>query len=138
MVWNIEAGRALRGPQLAEAERRRAILHRRLGAWFAEHDFLVTTVAQVAPFDVDQPYVSEIAGQTLPTYLDWMKVVLPRQRDRPPRHLGTLRVHADRPPGGAAESSAAPTTISAYCRVAHAFEQATDCRRRRPPVLSTV
>ena len=137
VVWNIEAGRALRGPQLAETERRRAALHRRLRAWFAEHDFLATTVAQVAPFDVDQPYVTEIAGQTLPTYLDWMKsCYLVSATGLPAISVPCGFTPAGLPVG--LQIVGRPYDDLGVLQLAHAFEQATDCRSRRPQVLSTV
>ena len=133
VVWNIEAGRALRGPQIAEAERRRAALHRRLRAWFEEHDFLVLTVAQVAPFDVDQPYVTEIAGETLPTYLDWMKsCYLVSATGLPAISVPCGFTPAGLPVG--LQIVGRPYDDLGVLQLAHAFEQATDCRRRRPPI----
>ena len=135
VVWNIEAGRALRGPQLAEAERRRAALHRRLRAWFDEHDFLALTVAQVAPFDIDQPYVSEIAGEVLPTYLDWMKsCYLISATGHPAISVPCGFTPAGLPVG--LQIVGRPYDDLGVLQLAHAFEQATDCRKRRPPVLT--
>jgi len=34
---------------------------------------VVGPVTQVLPFDVNQPYVTQINGVDLPTYIDWMK-----------------------------------------------------------------
>ncbi len=135
VVWNIEAGRALRGPQLAEAERRRAALHRRLRAWFAEHDFLVLTVAQVAPFDVTQPYVTEINGETLPTYLDWMKSCY----EISVTGLPAISVPCGFTPAGlpvGLQIVGRPYDDLGVLQLAHAFEQATDCRNRRPPLVT--
>ena len=135
VVWNIEAGRALRGPQLAEAERRRAALHRRLRAWFDEHDFLALTVAQVAPFDVDQPYVSEIAGEALPTYLDWMKsCYLISATGHPAISVPCGFTPAGLPVG--LQIVGRPYDDLGVLQLAHAFEQAAGCRSRRPPVLT--
>ncbi len=134
VVWNIEAGRDLRGTQLAEAERRRAALHRRLRAWFAEHDFLATTVVQVAPFDVTQPYVAEIAGRSLPTYLDWMKsCYLISATGLPAISVPCGFTPAGLPVG--LQIVGRPCDDLGVLQLAHAFEQATDCRSRRPPVL---
>jgi amidase len=38
------------------------------------YSFLVLPVTQVPPFDIAQPYVTEINGVPLPTYVDWMRV----------------------------------------------------------------
>ena len=37
------------------------------------YEFFVLPAAQVPPFDVDQPYVTEIDGVAMETYIDWMK-----------------------------------------------------------------
>ena len=39
-----------------------------------ERPFLLLPVTQVPPFDVTQPYPTEINGVRLPTYIDWMRV----------------------------------------------------------------
>ena len=38
-----------------------------------DYDFLALPVSQVPPFPVEQEYVSEINGQQMGTYLDWMR-----------------------------------------------------------------
>lgn len=73
VVWNIEEGMKLSGPQVGAAERKRTALFHRMREFMDNYDFLVAPVVQVLPFDVTQPYVSEINGRKLSTYLDWMK-----------------------------------------------------------------
>jgi len=73
VVWNIEQGTVLSGPQVAAAERKRTLLFHRMREFMDNYDFLVAPVVQVLPFDVNQPYVTEINGQTMTTYIDWMK-----------------------------------------------------------------
>jgi amidase len=73
VVWNIEQGLKLTGPQVGAAERKRTRLFHRMRQFMDNYDFLAAPVAQVLPFDVSQPYVTEIAGQKLETYIDWMK-----------------------------------------------------------------
>ena len=84
-------------------------------AWFAEHDFLALTVAQVAPFDVAQPYVTEIAGETLPTYLDWMKSCYLISATGHPAISVPCGFTPDGLSGGGCRSSGAPTTIWGCC-----------------------
>jgi amidase len=38
-----------------------------------QYDFFAAPVVQVLPFDVNQPWVTEINGQRMETYVDWMK-----------------------------------------------------------------
>src|SRR5262245_17499577 len=73
VIWNIEAGRRLTGPQLATAERARAALYQRVWEFMERYPFLALPVSQVPPFDVTQPYVTEIAGVAQTTYIDWMR-----------------------------------------------------------------
>lgn len=73
VVWNIEAGRALNGPQIAQAQRLQLQVFQRMLHFMQSYDLVVGPVTQVLPFDVNQPYVTQINGITLPTYIDWMK-----------------------------------------------------------------
>jgi amidase len=73
VVWNIEKGARLSGPQVGSAERKRTQLFHRMRNFMDNHDFLVAPVVQVLPFDVKQPYVTEINGEQMATYIDWMK-----------------------------------------------------------------
>ena len=73
VIWNTEQGMKLTGPQVARAEMKRTALYQRMRAFMETHEFLVCTTNQVPAFDVKQPYVTEINGVKLPTYIDWMK-----------------------------------------------------------------
>ena len=72
VVWNIEEGQRLTGPQLGSAARAWSALLDRVGRFMARYDYLVLPVSQAPPFEVDQPYVTEINGVPMDTYLDWM------------------------------------------------------------------
>jgi len=73
VIWNIEAGRALTGPELGRAESKRTRLFHRVRDFMDTYEFLILPVNQVPPFDVKQPYVTEIDGVAMSTYIDWMK-----------------------------------------------------------------
>jgi amidase len=73
VIDEIERGARLTGPQIARAETLRSQLFARLGEFMGRFDFLVLPVVQVPPFDLDQEYVTEIEGQRLETYVDWMR-----------------------------------------------------------------
>ncbi|MCW5619775.1 MAG: amidase [Burkholderiales bacterium] len=73
VVWNIEEGRRLSGHDVARAEIERTELHHRIGTFMEQYEFLAAPVVQVPPFDVNRPWVTEIDGQPMQTYLDWMK-----------------------------------------------------------------
>ena len=73
VIWNAEVGRKLTGPQISRVEVKRAALYHRMTAFMEEHEFLVLPVSQVPPFDVTTEYITEINGQKMETYIDWMK-----------------------------------------------------------------
>ena len=73
VVWNIEEGRKLTGPQVGRAEVKRTELYHRMRKFMEQYAFLAAPVVQVPPFDVDKPWVDQINGEKLTTYLDWMK-----------------------------------------------------------------
>jgi amidase len=132
VVWNIEAGRALSGPQIAAAERKRAALHERVRRFMEHHEFLVLPVAQVVPFDVDQPYATTINEVPLPTYLDWMKSCYQVSVTG----LPAISVPAGFTDGGlpvGLQIVGRPHDELGVLQLAHAFEQATGVWKRRPP-----
>lgn len=73
IIRNMDDGLKLTGLEVAEAEKKRTRLFHRLRKFMETFEFLVLPVTQVVPFDIAQPYVSEINGITLETYIDWMK-----------------------------------------------------------------
>jgi amidase len=73
VIWNIEEGERLTGPQVGRAEVKRTELYHRLRGFMEQYAFIAAPVVQVPPFDVNQPWVTQIDGQPMQTYLDWMK-----------------------------------------------------------------
>jgi amidase len=72
IVWNIEKGLNLTAAEMIRAERDRHALYRRVAAFFDDYDLLACPVVAVPPFPVEQAYPTEIAGEKLLTYIDWM------------------------------------------------------------------
>ena len=116
-----------------EAEVKRTALYHRVRQFMERHEFLVLPVTQVPPFDVTQPYVTEIEGTTLPTYIDWMRAC---------SDITVTGHPAISVPGGFT-AEGLPVGLQIVGRhqdewgvlqLAHAFEQATGLGRRRPPV----
>lgn len=73
VIWNIESGMRLSGPELGRAEVKRTALFHRVREFMQNYDFLALPVSQVPPFPLEQEYVSEINGMKMETYLDWMR-----------------------------------------------------------------
>ena len=73
IIWNAEFGQSLTGPQISRAENRRTQLFQRVVKFMETHEFMIFPVTQVPPFDLQQPYIEEIDGVKMETYIDWMK-----------------------------------------------------------------
>ena len=73
VIWNIESGMKLSGPELGWAEVKRTELFHRVREFMQNYDFLALPVSQVPPFPIEQEFVSEINGVQMETYLDWMR-----------------------------------------------------------------
>lgn len=73
VIWNVEAGRKLTGPQLARAERKHTELFLRVQEFMQTYEFLVLPVSQVPPFPLEQEYIESINGVAMESYIDWMR-----------------------------------------------------------------
>jgi amidase len=69
----VDLGARLTGPEIAKAEGIRTALYQRVAEFFSQYEFFVLPVTQVPPFDVDTPYITEIDGQQMGNYIDWMR-----------------------------------------------------------------
>jgi amidase len=71
--WEVDRGQRLSAVDVARAETKRTALYHRMREFMERYEFFVLPVSQVPPFDVAQPYVTEIDGVAMETYIDWMK-----------------------------------------------------------------
>ena len=133
VIWNIEAGRKLTGPLIGAAEARRTELYERMRSFMQRYEFLILPVNQVPPFDVSQPYVTEIEGVNMDTYIDWMKSC----------YFITVTGHPAISVPCGFTTDGLPVGVQIVGRhqddfgvlqLAYAFEQATQLWRRRPKI----
>jgi amidase len=73
VIGNIEKGLALSGVDVGRAIAMRTAVFQRMSKFMERYEFFCLPVSQVPPFPASQPYVTEIDGVKLPTYIDWMK-----------------------------------------------------------------
>jgi len=137
VIWNTEEGLKLDGPRVARAIALRSDIYRRMREFMQRYEFLLLPVNQVPPFPASQPYVTEIDGVKLDSYIDWMKscwyitatshpaISVPAgfTDDDPPLPVGLQIVGRYRDDFG-------------VLQLAHAFEQETENWKRRPPVAA--
>ena len=75
LAWNIEKGLALGGEQIAAARAGHAEIFQRFSSFLADggYEVLALPTVQVVPFPVEQEWVTEINGEPMTTYIDWMR-----------------------------------------------------------------
>jgi amidase len=73
ILQEIERGERQSPDDIARAEHLRDDLRFRLAQFLTEYEFLILPTTQVPPFDVNQPFVTEVSGVPMTTYVDWMK-----------------------------------------------------------------
>ena len=135
VIWNIEAGRKLRGPQIGAAELKRTALFKRMHAFMQRHEFLLLPVNQVPPFDVNQPFVTEINGVKMDNYIDWMKSCYFITVTGHPAISVPCGFTADGLPVGVQIVGRHQDDLGVL-QLAYALEQATQLWRRRPPLAA--
>ncbi len=135
VIWNTEQGLKRSAGDINQAEALRTALYHRMRQFLEKYDFLLCPVNQVPPFSVEEPYPTEIAGVKMTSYLDWMKSC----------YYITITSHPaiSVPAGFTAEGLPVGMQIVGRYRddfgvlqLAHAFEQATQVWKRRPPVAA--
>ena len=134
--WEIANSRNITGAQVLAASSVRSAWTQAVDKLFERHDFLVAPAVQLLPFPVEQVWPTQVAGQTMRTYHEWM--------------LGTFLVTMTGLPALAApagfSAGGLPAGIQiigrrgaelACLKLAHAYEQAMGAAiTRLPPALA--
>jgi amidase len=134
VIWNIEAGLKLSGPQIAWAARKQAELHHRVRTFMETYEFLILPVSQVPPFDVGLRYITEINGERMETYIDWMRSCYYITVTGHPAIAVPCGFTAEGLPVGVQIVGRHQDELGVL-QLAHAFEQATGFWKRRPPIV---
>ena len=130
----IEAAKKLKGTDLSRAELKRTEIYHRVRAFMETHEFLICPVNQVPPFNVDEPYVKEINGIQMKSYIDWMESCWA---------ISILGLPAISVPAGFTPDGL-PVGLQIVGRhhddlgvlqLAHAFEKMTCFSKKTPPLL---
>ncbi|PMP87415.1 MAG: amidase [Chloroflexus aggregans] len=135
VVWNIETGRALSGPQVGRAMRLHAALLARLYEFMQTYEFIIAPVSQVPPFPVEQPYITEINGVPMQNYIEWMRSCY---------YISVCNVPAISVPAGFTRDGlpvgiqiiGRPRADLSVLQLAYAYEQATQYWRRHPSLAT--
>ncbi len=133
VLWEIDRGSKLTAADIAHAHALHSQVWDRMRVFQKQYEYFVLPTTQVPPFDINQPYVTEIEGQKMATYIDWMKSCY---------LISILENPAISVPCGYTPEGL-PVGLQIVGRhrdersvlsLAHAFEQATKASQRRPAV----
>jgi len=131
IIGNIERGLNITPSQIFDAERARIELYKRVIAFFETHDFLICPAASIAPFPVDQRYVTEIDGKPCETYIDWFSITFALTMTACPTISVPCGFTSEGLPVGV-QIMGKPRGEAALLRVAKLFEQAVGISTRLP------
>jgi amidase len=131
--WEAERGSKLTGADIARAHTLRSKTWDNMRMFQEKYEYFVTPTTQVLPFDVTQPYPTEVAGVKMSTYIEWMKTCM---------LISALENPSISMPCGFTEGGL-PVGLQIVGRhrdewsvlqMAYAFEQATPGTRRKPAI----
>ncbi len=134
LVWDIEQGVHLSGPDVGWAEAKRTEIFQRMREFMERYEFFVCPVSQSPPFDVKQRYVAEINGAKMETFIDWMKSCYYITVTAYPAISVPCGFTPEGLPVGAQIVGRYRDDFGVL-QLAHAFEQATQAWKRLPPVV---
>jgi len=134
--WELHRGAQLTASDVARAETKRTMLYHQMRQFMERYEFFVLPVSQVPPFDVTQPFVTEIEGVAMETYIDWMKSCY---------YISATGHPAISVPAGFTDDHL-PIGLQIVGRhqddwgvlqIAHAYEQASGAARQWPALAAT-
>ena len=131
--WEVERGSRLTGADIAHANTLRSKAWDNMRIFQEKYEYFIAPTTQVPPFDVTQPYPTEIAGVKMPNYLDWMKTcMLISSLENPSISMPCGFTGAGLPVG--LQIVGRHRDEWSVLQMAHSFEQATPGARRRPAI----
>lgn len=135
VIWNIERGRALSGPDIGRAERLRTLLLERVHHFFERYDALLLPVSQVPPFPIETEYPTAIGDVAMDSYISWMRSCSRITVTDCPAISVPAGFTTEGYPTGL-QIVGPPRADRRVLKIAYAYQEATRYWRQRPPVTA--
>ena len=135
VIWEVERGQKLSAPDIARAHSLRAEAWDKMRIFQEKYEYLITPTTQVLPFDVNQPYPTQIEGVKMSTYIEWQKSCILISALENPALSIPCGFTADGLPVGLQIIGRHRDDWSVL-QLANAYEQATPALRRRPDIAA--
>ncbi|HML17292.1 MAG TPA: amidase [Bryobacteraceae bacterium] len=134
VLWEIDRGAKFTAAELARAESLHSQLWDRMRIFQERYEYFILPTTQAPPFDLNQPYLTEIEGVKMNTYIDWMQSCYFISILENPSISMPCGYTADGLPAGL-QIVGRHREEFGVLQLAHAFEQATQAGRRRPAIV---
>jgi amidase len=133
-IFEVESGLKLSAFDITAASAVRTEWYQVVRQFFTRYDYFIVPTAQLFPFDSDLHWPTEIAGQKMQTYHEWMKGVLPITMAGCPSLAVPAGFNDQGLPIGIQIVAANHGDLSCL-QLAYAYDEATRWVSRRPPPL---
>ena len=134
IVWEVERGSKLNGAEIARAETLHSQAWDRMRIFQEKYEYFIVPSTQAPPFDLNQPYPTEIEGVRMNTYIDWMKCCyLISILENPSISMPCGYTPEGLPVGF--QIVGRHRDEWSVLQMAYAYEQATRSAWRKPPIL---
>src|SRR5579863_5082891 len=134
IIWEVERGLKLSAADIAHAQNLHSQVWDGMRMFQEKYEYFIVPSTQVPPFDVNQPYVTEIEGVRMKTYTEWMKCCwLISILENPAISMPCGYTPEGLPVG--LQIVGRHRDEFSVLQMAYAFEQATRAGHRRPGIL---
>jgi amidase len=133
ILWEAERGSKLTGADIARAHTLRGKAWDNMRVFQEKYEYFIAPTTQLPPFDVTQPYPTEVAGVKMQTYIEWMNCCMMISALENPSISMPCGFTAEGLPVGLQIIGRHRDEWSVL-QMAHAFEQATPGARRKPSI----
>ncbi|MBV9745042.1 MAG: amidase [Acidobacteriia bacterium] len=133
VIWEVERGSKLTAADITRALALRSHAWDRMRVFQEKYEYFIAPTTQVLPFDVTQPYPTEIAGVRMGTYVEWQKsCMLISALENPSLSIPCGFTNEGLPVG--MQIVGRHRDEFSVLQLAYAFEQATKISSRKPPI----